>query len=56
MQIFSTLALKVHFSAEFSSNSNQTHMNELTKATRKHRQLSLIKVVVKFWRKVYLEG
>ncbi len=34
VQGFSTLALKVHFPAEFSSNPNQTHLNKLIKLFR----------------------
>ncbi len=39
LQEFSTLVLKVHFPAEFHSNTNQTHLNKLIKVFRIDRQL-----------------
>ncbi len=38
-QEFLTLALKVHFPADFRSNPNQTHLNELIKVFRIARNL-----------------
>ncbi len=49
LQESSTLVLKVHFPAEFHSNTNQTHLNKLIKVFRieSYRQVSMIKLGAK---------